>query len=254
MPQSLNVYALPSLVDPEELAGGAVLVIDVLRSTTTIVHALAAGAKQIVPCAEIEQARAIAAQLPPGESLLGGERHGVKIEGFDLGNSPQEYTADKVGGKTVVFTSTNGTAAMAHARRAARILLGAFVNASAAFGKLRGERLVHLLCAGTEGQRSEDDLLLAGMLAERFAQRGGSARQQGGQADEARELWHYWFTRPQALGLQSLQPKRLAEALLHSPGGKNLAALGMQEDILAAAQVDRFREVPELDPRSFRIG
>jgi 2-phosphosulfolactate phosphatase len=254
MPQTVNVYAQPGLVDPEELAGGTVVVIDVLRSTTTIIYAMAAGAKQIIPCTEVDQARALAAQFSPGEVLLCGERKGLKIEGFDLGNSPQECTAENVGGKTLVLTTTNGTQAMAHARRAARILIGGFVNVSAVFARLRGERLVHLLCSGTEGQEGDDDLLLAGMLAERLAQRGGPGRRQGGQAEAARQRWQHWFTRPQALGLQALAPRRLVEALLTSPGGKNLVELGLQADILAAAQVDRFRQLPELEPRSFRIG
>src|SRR5687767_8847167 len=87
----LCVHLLPDLVEPADLAGRTVVVIDVLRATTTICHALAAGAGAVVPCLEIDEARAKAGQVS-GPVALGGERQGLRIEGFDLGNSPTEYT------------------------------------------------------------------------------------------------------------------------------------------------------------------
>jgi 2-phosphosulfolactate phosphatase len=253
MLQVLNVYALPSLVDPEELAGGTVVVIDVLRSTTSIVHALEAGAREVIPCAEIDEVRQLAAEYPPGEVVLGGERHGVKIEGFDLGNSPEEYSPRKVAGKTVIITTTNGTRAMAQAASAEKILIGAFVNVSAIQARLLGEERIHLLCSGTDGQYSEDDILLAGMLVERIQRLGGMPYLQNAQAITAREYWLHTFALPQALGAEPLEPELLAEALYDSPGGKNLAEIGLDEDILISAQIDRFQCVPELNPRTRRI-
>src|SRR6266576_3326598 len=105
MPASreLDVYLLPALVEPAALAGKTVVVIDVLRATTTIVHALAAGAREVVPCLEVYEANRAATEL--GErAILGGERGGVPIPGFDLGYSPAEYTRERVGGKTIIFT------------------------------------------------------------------------------------------------------------------------------------------------------
>src|SRR5438067_13583166 len=99
----LDVYLLPDLVESAALAGEMVVVIDVLRATTTIIHALAAGAREVVPCLEIDEARGVAGRLGKA-AVLGGERGGVAIAGFDLGNSPAEYTRERVGGKTVVFT------------------------------------------------------------------------------------------------------------------------------------------------------
>jgi 2-phosphosulfolactate phosphatase len=254
MPQYLNVFALPKLADPQELVGGVAVVIDVLRSTTTILHALEAGAREVIPCAEVDEARAIAAQFPPDEVVLGGERQGVAIKGFDLDNSPENYTPDCVQGKTVVFTSTNGTLAMVAARPARRILLGSFLNASAICEQLLGEERIHLICSGTNGEFSEDDILLAGMLADRLQRLGGGmAYQENVQSLTARELWKHWFALPQSLGAEPIEPERLAQALYESPGGRNLAALGLDEDILAASQVDQFRGVPELDPETFRI-
>jgi len=249
----LNVYPLAKFVEPSQLAGGTVVVIDVLRSTTTIVHALEAGAREVIPCEEVEEARQIAGCLPSGEAILGGERGGLQIEGFDLGNSPAEYSPDRVGGKTIVFTSTNGTRAMARARQARRILIGAFVNATAVARRLLGQEQIHLLCAGTRGQIGQDDMLLAGLLVERLSRQGGLAYQQNAEAITARQSWLHSFPLPRALGTEPLEPQRLAEELRKSPGGQNLLALGLGDDILAAAQLDRFGSVPELDPKAFHI-
>ena len=253
MARVLNVYSLPRLVDAEELAGGTAVIIDVLRSSTTIVYALDAGAKQVIPCVEVEEARAIAAGLPPGEVLLGGERHGLPIEGFDLGNSPEEYTRQRVGGRTIVLTTTNGTRAMAHARQARRVLIGAFVNATAVCRELFTQERIHLLCSGTEGQFSQDDVLLAGMLVERLGREGGLPYERNAQAITAREFWLHRFALPQALGAEPLEPEVLARGLRKSVGGQNLVGLGLEADILAAAQIDRFDGVPELDVDTFRI-
>ena len=150
------VYTLPKFSNPEALAGGTAVVIDVLRASTTIIYALQAGANAVIPCQEIDEARRIAAGFSPDEKILGGERGGMPIEGFDLGNSPEEFTPERVRGKTVVFTTTNGTQALLHVKRAKRILLGAFVNATAVVQHLKGQEDVHLLCAGTDGQPTDE--------------------------------------------------------------------------------------------------
>jgi 2-phosphosulfolactate phosphatase len=253
MPGTLNVFTLPKLVEPEELLGGTAVVIDVLRSTTTIVHALAAGAREVIPCAEVEDARRIARQFPSGQVVLGGERGGLAVPGFDLGNSPEDYTADRLRGKTLVITTTNGTRAMAHARTASRIFLGAFVNVSALAEQLQGQKAIHILCSGTDGRESDDDTLLAGMLVDRLQRRDGLGYLLNAQAMTAQEMWLHRFALPLALGAERLEAERLAEALHDTPGGRNLAALGLDEDILAAARIDRFAIVPELDPLTFRI-
>ena len=106
---------------------------------------------------------------------------------------------------------------------------------------------------GREGQFSRDDVLLAGMLVERMERRGGMMYVLNAQAVTARELWLHSFALPRALGAEPLPPEALAEQLRDSPGGRNLVAVGLEADILTAAQVDRFRGVPELDPRDGRI-
>lgn len=253
MPSQLNVYSLPSVVEPESLRGGAVVVIDVLRASTTMVYALEAGAIEVIPCLEVDQALAAVAQTPSGEVVLGGERNGLPIEGFDLGNSPEEYTPEAVGGRVLVFTTTNGTRAIYHARLARRCLIGAFVNAAAVVERLLNEEAIHLLCAGTGGQISQDDVLLAGMLVERLQRAGGMAYELNAQAITARESWMHSFALPKALGAEPLEPEVLAKELRKSLGGKHLVALDLEDDILAAAAIDRFGVVPELEPATMRI-
>lgn len=249
----LNVYEWPDLVTPDELAGGAVVVIDVLRSSTTIVHALEAGAIEVIPCMEVEDARRTASELGRGSSVLGGERHGLPIQGFDLGNSPTEYTPEAVANRTVVLTTTNGTRAMAKCHRADRVYIGAFVNASAVVKKLLAREQIHLLCAGTEGRYSHDDVLLAGLLVEWLHQRSGMPYRLNAQALTAREAWCASFALPQAIGAEPLNAEVLARELRKSFAGQHLAALGMEDDILTASYLDRFSVVPELDVKRYRI-
>jgi len=252
MPPLLHVYALPHLVQPEELAGGTVVVIDVLRATTTICHAVAAGVDEVIPCLEVEEALATAESLS-GKVVLGGERKGVRIDGFDLGNSPGEYTPDRLDGATLAFTTTNGTRAMHHAHLAPRVLLAAFVNASAVVQALLDEPQVYILCSGTCDQYSEDDVLLAGMLVERLERIGGFSYAQNAQAATAREYWLHSFPLPKAMGAESLEPELLVPKLRLSAGGRNLIAVGLEDDLVDAAQIDRFDCVPEYYPATGRI-
>jgi 2-phosphosulfolactate phosphatase len=253
MKPTLNVYALPKLVDPQELAGGTAVVIDVLRATSTIAYALDAGAKQIIPCLTIADALAAAVQFSRGEALLGGERDGSPIEGFDLGNSPEEYTPERIEGKTIIFTTTNGTTAINHARAADEVLLAAFVNAGAIVRRLIDREHVHILCAGTDGKMGDDDILLAGMLVERLQREGGLVYQQNAQAMTARETWLHSFSLPQALGAEMLDPDLLASVLRRSLAGQHLVSLGLDDDILAASWISRFDIVPRLDTKTMRI-
>ncbi|MGH8165367.1 MAG: 2-phosphosulfolactate phosphatase [Rhodanobacteraceae bacterium] len=243
---SLKAHFLPDLTVPAELAGGVVVVIDVLRATTVITHALAAGAREVVPCLGIDEALKIAAELPGGQAVLGGEREGLKIEGFDLGNSPEEYRPPNVAGKSVVFTTTNGTRAMMACKTARRVLIGAFVNASAVAGALSGEEHIHLLCSGTRGQITREDVLLAGLLAEQLSRQNLSSAQPPPEINDqfllARDCWQAFLDRS-----HSAASANLATALRATQGGRNLKTIGLERDIDEAARIDRFSFVPELD-------
>jgi 2-phosphosulfolactate phosphatase len=253
----IDVFLLPALVEPDELTGKIAVVIDVLRATTTIVHALAAGAAQVVPCLEVDDARRVAAEAP-GQIVLGGERFGLPIPGFDLGNSPADYTGVRVGGKTVAFTTTNGTRAMQHCRAARRVLIGAFVNFSAVCRELLDEHDIALVCAGTNGHVTREDTLFAGAVVHELANAVSTAS--GGheppeksapvalndQAEIAADAWR-------ACANDLTQYKLLGSALRASRGGRNLIDTGQENDIDLAAQIDRFDLVPELDLATWRI-
>src|SRR5437588_13012226 len=135
--RDVRVHLLPELAPAGGLAGGVAVVVDVLRATTTIVHALAAGCTSVRPCATVEEARELAGQMRAGRVLLGGERGGAPLPGFDLGNSPREYTAKLCHGSTLVLTTSNGTRALVRAAEAERTILAAFVNYSAVCEQLR---------------------------------------------------------------------------------------------------------------------
>jgi 2-phosphosulfolactate phosphatase len=235
------VHLLPSLATDGSMAGGVAVVIDVLRATTVIVHALAAGARAVVPCGEIDEAKKRAAELrSSGKVLLGGERAGKPIRGFDLGNSPGGYTTKVCKNATLVFTTTNGTRALLRATEADRVIVAAFVNFSAVCEQLRVEtRPVHIVCAGTDGAVSLEDTLLAGAIVDVLCEAGGEVKLN----DAARLAWDCFENHGRCL----------AGSLEIGAGGENLRALGYDADIRAAAQVDKFAIAPELKRDPLRI-
>ena len=163
----MDVAATPKAL-PGALAGSTAIVIDVLRASTTMVTALANGCVAIIPVAEPEDARARVARQPG--ALVAGERGGEPLAWFDLGNSPLEFTAERVRGRTVVLTTSNGTRALLAVRDAAAVGVAGFVNlsAAAAWALERDQDLV-LACAGELGAHSLEDYVCAGLLAERVA-------------------------------------------------------------------------------------
>lgn len=161
MKKKIHITLTATDIHEKELAGKAVVVIDVLRATTVIISALANGAGWVKTAASIEDAFA----LKEDGVLLGGERFAMPIEGFDLSNSPLEYTVDKVSGKGIVLTTTNGTLALSKCGYAGEVLVGAFINHQALTEYLILQSLpVELICAGTNGEFSLDDFLCAGLI------------------------------------------------------------------------------------------
>ena len=168
-------------VPPEHAAA---LVVDVLRATTTLTVALAHGALRVLDAETPEEAMALRRAHP--EALLCGERDGRKIAGFDLGNSPLEYGADVVRGRTLVFASTNGSLALRAGRRARRRVRGCFANATAALEAVAREPEVAIVCSGKLGRFSLEDAAFAGWVCEALECRG--ARIEGQPARLARSL------------------------------------------------------------------
>ena len=236
-----RVHFLPDTVQAARLRGGVAVVIDLLRATTTVCHALAAGAAEVRPCLEIDEARFLAARLGRERCILGGERSGVRIEGFDCGNSPSEYTRERVAGKTLVFTTTNGTRAIGRVLAADRILLGSLANLSAVCGQIaRQLATLDIVCAGTDGGVTREDVLVAGAIVDRLtAANDEAAWQWNDEALIARDAW-----RAMASGNNFSQT--LLAALRDSRGGRNLVELGYDADIVTAAEVDSLSVVPEV--------
>jgi len=150
---------------PDEAAPAAVgVVVDVLRATSTIAQALAAGYERVLCCAEIDDARALRAELP--DSLLGGERQAVRVEGFDVGASPREFLEARA--RTLILSTTNGTRAILEtARRCERVLLGSLLNLSAVAAAADGDDVV-VVCAGFQGGFALDDAYCAGRIVQRL--------------------------------------------------------------------------------------
>jgi 2-phosphosulfolactate phosphatase len=177
----LDVAFAPADLAPGDATGRTVVVVDILRFTTTACTALFAGARAVVPAASTEEALQLARTLGPEDVLLGGERGGRKIEGFPLGNSPLEMTPATVAGKLLVMTTTNGTRALLAVQGAQTVFLGSAANFGVLGAKLRGlleargELLI--LCSGREGSFALDDAYCAGRLVE--AALGGRRRWRG---------------------------------------------------------------------------
>jgi 2-phosphosulfolactate phosphatase len=204
---------------PAEAAPAAVgIVVDVLRATSTIAQALAAGYERVLCCAEIEEARTLRAELP--DSLLGGERQAVRVEGFDVGASPREFLERRA--RTLILSTTNGTRAILETgRRCDRVVLGSLLNLSAVAQAAAGDDAL-VVCAGFQGGFALDDVYCAGRIVQLL---GGERTH----AATAAELLARAF--PSALdGLNA----------------RTYGPPGLEEDIVYCAQEDLLHVVPEL--------
>ena len=221
----LEIYYLPAqwrTLDSAQRAGAACAVIDVIRATSTIATALARGARAVRPVAGVAEALALKAGHP--EALLAGERGGRPQPGFDLGNSPYEMTAERVGGREMILTTTNGTQALAACAGARAVVTASLLNLDATAARLRelGPPWL-ILCAGHEGGFGVDDAIVAGALAEAL-----------GQDHALVSLYH------------SVR-RDLAESLLGSLAGQELVKVGMADDVPFCAELNQFALVPMLD-------
>lgn len=245
-PAALDVLLTPAdfgALDPARIASATCVVFDILRATSTIVTALANGARAVIPVPDIEAALAVRAREP--EVLLGGERHGVRIGpeltggvAFDLGNSPREHTPERVAGHTIATTTTNGTRALAACAPAATVYGAAFLDLGAvadAIARDRPEQLL-LVCSGTYEEASWEDTLAAGALVDRLWDHYGEDASDAAQL--ARTAWR--AERHDLLG--AMHRSRNARRLLSMPAlaGDVAACLAVDvTDMLARLSGDR---------------
>jgi 2-phosphosulfolactate phosphatase len=204
---------------PDEVTPAAVgVVVDVLRATSTIAQALASGYERVLCCAEIEQARALRAELP--DSLLGGERQAVRVEGFEVGASPRDFLEARA--RTLILSTTNGTRAILEtARRCDRVLLGSLLNLSAVAGAVDGDD-VAVVCAGFQGAFALDDAYCAGRIVQLL----------GGERTDA------------AIAAELVG--RAFPTALDGLNARTYGPPGLEEDIAFCAQEDLLDAVPQL--------
>ena len=162
----IDVFFGPAGLTPSDVAGRVVVVIDVLRASTSIATALANGARAVIPVDSTEEVVTRAKAFARSEVKLAGERQMRPIPGFDLGNSPREFSREVVEGKTVLLSTTNGTAAIASLQGPRDVVIGSYVNFSAVLAMLRaalrGGTDIAILCAGRDKQFSLEDAACAG--------------------------------------------------------------------------------------------
>ncbi|MCE2393725.1 2-phosphosulfolactate phosphatase [Candidatus Poribacteria bacterium] len=227
MPTSIDVVFTPDLLPFSDLNGKTVVVADILRATTTITFAVANGATAITPVLTPEDAFRLAADLP--NTLIGGERGGMKVEGFDLGNSPREYTQAVVSNRQIVLTTTNGTRTLQACRAAERVLVGSFFNLSAIVDQLaQVEGELVLACSGREGGFCMEDTVFAGACV---------AALEKIQLTDAAET---------AKILYQTHREDLFGMLRNCYHGQRLASIGLGEDLEFCAQIDLVDIVPHL--------
>jgi 2-phosphosulfolactate phosphatase len=209
----------------EEVSAPVGIVVDVLRATSTITQALAAGYRRVLCCSEVDDARALARR--EGGTVLGGERKTIRIPGFDFGNSPREFLEPAA--ETLVLTTTNGTRLLvAAAARCELVLVGSLLNLTAVVeaASVGGAVDVAVLCAGVRGELALDDAYCAGRIAEAL---------DGEHTDSA------------AAAIRLARSFASAEeGLSASQSARNLRASGLTEDIGWCARESVLGVVPRL--------
>jgi len=233
MTATLEVILTPAEFGPlreRDLSQTVCVVFDILRATTTMITALTNGAESIIPVETIGEALEVRRQRP--NVLLAGERDGVRIRAsqtggieFDLGNSPREFTIEKVQGKTIVMTTTNGTRALRACAAARTVLIGSFLNLRATANWLREHKPQNLVlvCSGTYEQASFEDILAAGAVCERVW-----PNYAGGTVADSAEV---------ARRIYPLMQSNLLDAMKQSRNGRRLLAMpGLREDVWFSVQ------------------
>lgn len=205
------------------------VIIDIFRATSSICYGIENGAEAIIPVSEVEECAAY--REKGGDYLLAAERNGEVVAGFDFGNSPFSYTAEKVAGKTIVLTTTNGTHALHLSRSAKQVLIGSFLNITSLCNYLRGlEGNILLVCAGWQNNFNLEDTLFAGAVIELLKESG------------------YTLDDPAIAANDLFQIGRndISQYLSKTSHGERLRKLGIEKDIAFCLQIDLTTAIPVL--------
>lgn len=225
----IDIALLPKDIGEATLSDTVCIVLDIFRATTSIVTSIANGCQEMIPVLSIEDASRVASQM--GSVLFAGERQSIKIDGYHFGNSPYEFSQEKVKGQSIVMTTTNGTIAIKATEGAYRTLIGSFLNAKAVCleAKEYGKDVL-IVCAGTDGLFSLEDTLCAGLLVELLIEDGDMVM-----TDSARG----------ALLMYTGAKDTLTETAVHSRNGKRLYDLNRMDDVEYCFRIDILDIVPE---------
>jgi 2-phosphosulfolactate phosphatase len=230
----IDVYFSPANLDELQLKDKTVVIIDVLRASTSIITAMKNGAKEIIPVKDIESAVKVSSSLFGDVTLRAGERNSKRIEGFNLGNSPREYREEVVKGKSIIFVTTNGSVAIAKGRHAKNLVVAGFVNVSAVtdfLANLREDFII--LCAGNENEFCIEDAICAGRIINKL----DNAIDDELVLDDASVA---------AVALDKTFGKNILRLLKTSEHGKYLIDVGFSEDQAVCAAIDSIPVLPYL--------
>ncbi|MBI5214944.1 MAG: 2-phosphosulfolactate phosphatase [Ignavibacteriae bacterium] len=230
----IEVHFTPSSVDEELLTGKNVIVIDVLRSASTIVVALTNGAREIIPVGDMESGYKVFSNLTREVTLRCGERNGKMIEGFDLGNSPLTFTEEKVKGKSIVLLTTNGTAAMVKARYAKNLLVASFINLTSVVNLIQSWKSdVVIVCSGQANRFSLEDTICAGKIISALM-------------DNEEDKLLLDDSARSAVALDKTFGSNVLKMMKHSDHGKYLVEIGFEDDLKFCSEIDSYGSVPML--------
>ncbi len=233
MPESnyIDVFFSVQAFQEEDLRGKSAVIIDILRATSSMTTAISNGAKKVIPVEDMSDAVKIAHTMDTNDYLLCGEKNGVKIEGYHLGNSPLEYTPEVIQDKTLIFNTTNGTKAIKKASLANRIYLGAFLNQQSVLNALtQHDDEVVLICSGWRGRLALEDTLFAGsILYHLFEGKLPQKTKDGAKV---------------AFGLYEKFKDNLEETISGSDHAYRLSKLVPENDIPFCCQVDKYDVLP----------
>ncbi len=227
----IDVFFSVQAYQEEDLRGKSAVIIDILRASSSIVTAVHSGAKKIIPVEDMSDAMKIARTMDQNDFLLCGEKDGVKIEGYHLGNSPQEYTKETVGDKTLIINTTNGTKAIKKANLANRIYIGSFLNQKSILNALaEHDDEVVLICSGWRGRLALEDTMFAGSLIHKLCKGNLPAKTKDGAKV--------------AFGLFEKFGDSLEETIQKSDHAYRLRNLVPEDDVPFCCQVDKFDVLP----------
>jgi 2-phosphosulfolactate phosphatase len=235
----LDVFFSAQTLTPADVQKRVVVMIDVLRASTTITVALANGARAVVPLESSEEVVTRAKTFERSDVRMAGERKMKPIPGFDFGNSPLEFTAEAVEGKTVLLTTTNGTQALANVQGARDVLVGAYVNYSAVATMLRaaarGATDITIVCAGTDRNFALEDAACAGRYVKGVIKRLANV--------------HMNDAAHAALIIEKRYGDQIDRVFADATHGRALAEAGFQSDLVACAQLDAYPVIPVYSDR-----